>query len=114
MIVLYCKNSLLGNEDFRKRMIERYNLECKEFECSGDIELIQILREFEEHKDLVIVGCLEGNCRYRMGSNYARKRSESAKRMVGEIGLDCSVSFINASRANESKFEKEILKIAKR
>ncbi|MEM2899503.1 MAG: hydrogenase iron-sulfur subunit [Thermoplasmata archaeon] len=114
MIVFYCKNSLLGNEDFRKKMSEKYNLECKEFECSGDVELIEILRKFEKEENLVIVGCLEGNCRYRMGSNWARKRAESAKKIIGEIGLDRSLTFINASRANESKFENEILKIVKR
>jgi|GEM_PF-3153413 len=113
MFVFYCKNSLLGNEEFRKKMVEKYKFECKEVECSGSIELIEILRAFERDKHLVIVGCLEGNCRYRTGSNWARRRSQEAKKIIEELSLDCSVTFLNASRANESKFENEILKIAK-
>ncbi len=111
MIVFYCKNSLLGNDDYRNEMRSKYNFECMELDCSGNIKAVEILRAFEKHERAVVVGCLEGNCRYRTGSKWARKRAEYANKLAREVGLDRSVIFINASRANEAKFEKAIAEI---
>ena len=48
-----------------------------------------ILRAFREGADAVlVVGCLEGNCKYQYGNIEARKRVTLAKSLLQSAGLE--------------------------
>ncbi|MFQ5909532.1 MAG: hydrogenase iron-sulfur subunit [Thermoplasmata archaeon] len=57
--------------------------------CSGKVEIHHILRAIELGADAVaVVGCKDGNCHYRSGSEIARTRVNAARRLLREIGID--------------------------
>lgn len=57
--------------------------------CTGRIETEYFLKAFENGADGVLVaGCLEGGCHFTNGNLYARKRVESMRQMLEEMGLE--------------------------
>ena len=78
--------------------------------CSGRVEVIDLLKAFENGADGVFVlGCFEDKCHHQNGSLYARRRVNYAKSLLKEIGLDEKrLEMINLSPATEQKPE-EIL-----
>ena len=57
--------------------------------CTGRIETEYFLQAFENGADGVLVaGCLEGGCHFTNGNLYARKRVESMRQMLEEMGLE--------------------------
>jgi len=57
--------------------------------CTGKIDVLHILRAFEDGADGVFVaGCLEGNCHFLKGNLWARKRVEYAKQLLKEAGIE--------------------------
>jgi F420-non-reducing hydrogenase iron-sulfur subunit len=57
--------------------------------CTGRIETEYFLKAFENGADGVLVaGCLEGGCHFTNGNLYARKRVESMRQMLSEMGLE--------------------------
>ncbi|HSW01085.1 MAG TPA: hydrogenase iron-sulfur subunit [Sedimentisphaerales bacterium] len=57
--------------------------------CTGRIETEYFLKAFENGTDGVLVaGCLEGGCHFTSGNLYARKRVESMRQMLEEMGLE--------------------------
>jgi len=56
--------------------------------CSGTIDLLHILKAFEEGSDGVFVaGCLEGGCHFIEGNLRAKKRVQRAKSILDSVGL---------------------------
>lgn len=56
--------------------------------CSGTIDVLHILKAFEEGSDGVfIAGCLEGGCHFIEGNLRAQKRVQRAKSILDSVGL---------------------------
>ena len=74
--------------------------------CSGRVDVIHILRAFEEGADGVYVaGCMEGECHFREGNFWARKRVGLAKKLLDEIGIGGErVEMFNLSAAMAGRF----------
>jgi len=57
--------------------------------CTGRLETEYFLKAFENGADGVLVaGCLEGGCHFTNGNLYARKRVDSMRQMLEEMGLE--------------------------
>jgi F420-non-reducing hydrogenase iron-sulfur subunit len=57
--------------------------------CTGRVDIIHILKAFEEGVDGVFLsGCLIGDCHYLNGNVRATKRVERVKQRLVEMGLD--------------------------
>jgi len=64
-------------------------VEIKRYPCSGRIEVVDILRAFEDDAEAVMVaGCEKGSCHNHSGSSRAEKRVEAARKILEEIGLE--------------------------
>jgi F420-non-reducing hydrogenase iron-sulfur subunit len=74
--------------------------------CSGRLDVVEVLRTFEQGADGVLVaGCLEGDCHFQEGNLYARRRVEYIKKLLGEIGLDGRrIQMVNMSSAMGAHF----------
>ena len=63
-------------------------LEIEEVRCSGNIDIEDILLEFENGIDSVmVIACHEGNCLFISGNIRAKKRVENTKRFLDDVGL---------------------------
>lgn len=74
--------------------------------CTGKVNLLHILHAFEKGADGVyIVGCLEGDCRFKTGNLRAKKRVEQAKKLLEFIGIgEERVGMYNLSSGEGPKF----------
>jgi F420-non-reducing hydrogenase iron-sulfur subunit len=77
-----------------------------ELPCTGKIDVLYVLRAFEDGADGVLVaGWLEGDCHYLEGNLNARRRIEYAQKLLEEIGLEGRrVQMINLSSAMGGQF----------
>ena len=84
--------------------------------CTGKLDLIYILKAFEDGADAVFVaGCLEGNCHYMEGNIRAKKRVAYAKRLLAELGIDpMRVEMFNLSSAMGEKFAEIVKEMVQR
>ncbi len=74
--------------------------------CTGKVDLIHILHAFEKGADGVcVVGCLEGDCRFKTGNLRAKKRVEQAQGILDAVGLNGQrVHMYNLSSGEGPKF----------
>ena len=74
--------------------------------CSGRLDVVEVLRTFEQGADGVLVaGCLEGDCHFQEGNLYARRRVEHIKELLDQIGLDGRrIQMLNMSSAMGAHF----------
>lgn len=64
------------------------NVRIIKIPCSGKIDVVHLLRAFEDEADGVYVaGCEEGSCHFLEGNYRAKKRVRYAKKILDEIGL---------------------------
>ena len=64
------------------------NIRIVKLPCTGTVDLLHILKAFEEGSDGVFVaGCLEGGCHFLEGNTRAKKRVQRAKRILESVGL---------------------------
>jgi len=57
--------------------------------CTGKLDVLHILRAFEEGADGVMVaGCEEGSCHYLKGNLIAKSRVNYAKTLLAKIGIE--------------------------
>lgn len=56
--------------------------------CTGRVDVIHILRAFEQGLDgVMVIGCLEGNCHFLTGNLQAKRRVRYAKELLDAIGV---------------------------
>ena len=69
--------------------------------CTGRLETEFLIKALETGADGVLVaGCLEGGCHYTSGNLYAKRRVESMRDMLAEIGLEKErLRMVNVSAA---------------
>lgn len=64
------------------------NIKINVVPCSGKVEIIDLLRTFENGADGVLVlGCLEDKCHHQNGSLTAKRRVGYLKGLLKDIGL---------------------------
>ncbi len=64
------------------------NIKVIKLPCSGTIDVLHILKAFEQGADGVFVaGCLKDGCHFIEGNTRAERRVERAKDILNKIGL---------------------------
>jgi len=65
------------------------NVKIVKVPCTGSIDVLYILKAFEEGADGVFVaGCLEGECHFLTGNIRARKRVAMIKERLAQLGIN--------------------------
>lgn len=60
-----------------------------ELPCSGRIDEVAIIRALRNGAwAVMVVGCLEGNCRYGTGNYQAWRRVDEARSLLQQLGVD--------------------------
>ncbi|NLT37837.1 MAG: hydrogenase iron-sulfur subunit [Methanomassiliicoccus sp.] len=60
-----------------------------EIPCSGRIDEVMMLRALRTGSQIVmVIACLEGNCKNRTGNYHARRRVDEARSLLSQLGLD--------------------------
>ncbi len=82
------------------------NIRIVRLPCTGKVDVILILKAFEEGADGVFVaGCLEGNCHFDKGNLYAKRRVYYAKKLLQEVGIEPErVEMFNLSSSEGPRF----------
>ncbi len=63
-------------------------IEMRKLPCTGKVDIIYLLKAFEEGADGVyVVGCLEGTCHYLEGNIRTKRRVKFTKKILDEIGV---------------------------
>ena len=77
------------------------NINLIKLPCSGTIDVLHILKAFEQGADGVFVaGCLKGTCHFIEGNVRAERRVERVKGILDNIGLGkdrLEIFFMSAS-----------------
>jgi coenzyme F420-reducing hydrogenase delta subunit/formate hydrogenlyase subunit 6/NADH:ubiquinone oxidoreductase subunit I len=98
---VYAAADLAGTSRFRYPE----NVRLIRVPCSGQVDIIHILRAFEDGADGVFVGgCLKDQCHYVDGNYKAEDRVEFLKGILRAIGLEeerLSINFLSAAMARE-------------
>ncbi|MDO8716636.1 MAG: hydrogenase iron-sulfur subunit [Dehalococcoidales bacterium] len=65
------------------------NVRIVKLMCTGRVDIIHLLKAFEDGADTVFVaGCEEGACHFLEGNMKAKQRVAQAKKLLKEIGLE--------------------------
>ncbi|MCD6262517.1 MAG: hydrogenase iron-sulfur subunit [Deltaproteobacteria bacterium] len=65
------------------------NVEVIQVPCTGRIEVLHMLKPFENGADGVyIAGCQEDSCQYISGITKAKKRVQHVKKILSELGIE--------------------------
>ena len=82
------------------------NIKIVRVPCSGKIDVIYLLKAFENGADGVFVaGCEEGNCHFLDGNIRAKKRVNYAKVLLREAGLEKErLEMFNLSASQGQRF----------
>ena len=64
------------------------NLKVVRLPCAGKLDLLYVLRAFEEGADgVMVVACPLGNCHHVQGNRRAKARLERAQNLLEKIGI---------------------------
>ena len=89
-----------------RRMQYPANVRIVRVPCTGKVEVTQILAAFERGIDGVLVaGCLEGGCHFVEGNLRAKRRVQSARQVLDDIGLGSErLRMVNLSASEAPTF----------
>lgn len=108
IVAFCCYYCAYGAADLAGTMRLQYptNVKIIKLLCTGKVDVLHILRAFEDGADGVYVaGCLEGGCHFLEGNLRARKRVEYAKKLLDEIGIGSErLEMYNMSAAMGQRF----------
>ncbi len=108
VIAFCCRHCAYAAADLAgsSRQVYPPSLKIVELPCTGRMDVLGVLRTFEEGVDGVLVaGCLSGKCHYLKGNLHARQRVDYVKHLLAEIGLDSErIQMINISAAMGAEF----------
>ena len=81
-----------------------------ELPCSGRIDEVTILRAMRQGAwDVVVVGCLEGNCKHHSGCYQARRRVEAVRSILGQLNVDPErVRMVNIAPNQQAKLRSTV------
>jgi coenzyme F420-reducing hydrogenase delta subunit len=82
------------------------NIKILKIPCTGKVDVLYLLRAFEDGADGVIVaGCEEGTCHFINGNIKAKKKVNYTKKILDEIGIGGDrLEMFNLSAAMGQKF----------
>ena len=82
------------------------NVRVIQLPCSGRVDILHLLRSFEDGADGVYVaGCLEGECHYLTGNFKARRKVEYVKKTLQALGLEPErIAMYNLSSSEGPRF----------
>jgi len=82
------------------------NVKIIKLPCTGRIDVIHLMRTFEDGADgIYVAGCLEGNCHYMEGNLRAKRRVRYTQQLLDQIGLGgARLEMYNMSSAEGPKF----------
>jgi F420-non-reducing hydrogenase iron-sulfur subunit len=82
------------------------NVKIVRVPCTGKVDLLHILKAFEQGMDGVYVaGCLEGECHFLRGNLRAKKRVGHVKRILAALGINPErLQMYNLSAAMGGRF----------
>lgn len=89
--VFYCRNVPESDENSRIKLEKKYGSSIRFFPvvCSGRMDILHLMKALETFADAAfIITCPEGTCRYFEGNIRAKKRVETARRLIESIGLE--------------------------
>jgi F420-non-reducing hydrogenase iron-sulfur subunit len=108
IVAFCCRYCAYAAADLAGSMRLEYPASIKviELPCSGKLDVLYVLRAFEDGADGVMVaGWLEGDCHYLEGNLNARRRVEYARSLLDQIGLEGRrVQMVNLSSAMGGQF----------
>ena len=90
LALFYCQNVPKSEEAHRQSLEEEFGKSIRLFPipCSGRLDPVHLLKALERIADAAfIITCPEGACRYFEGNHRAKKRVESTKKILSDIGL---------------------------
>ncbi len=60
-----------------------------EVPCSGRIDEVMLMRALRTgSRAVMVIGCLEGNCKNRTGNYHAQRRVDEARSLLAQLGMD--------------------------
>lgn len=108
IIAFSCYYCAYGAADLAGSMRLNYspNIRVVLIPCTGKVDVIYLLKAFEEGADGVYVaGCEEGNCHFVDGNIKAKRRVKYAKKLLDEIGIGGErLEMFNMSTSMADKF----------
>lgn len=92
------------------------NIKILKIPCTGKVDVLYLLKAFEDGADGVIVaGCEEGTCHFINGNIKAKKKVNYTKKILDDIGLGGDrLEMYNLSAAMGQKFADMALEMTKR
>jgi len=113
-----CHNCTSHAEDTLNAIKEKYsiNLSLVKMPCTGKVEILYLLKAFEEGADGVIVaGCPEGECHYLEGNILTKKRVKFTRKILDEIGIGGDrLHMYNINASDAEAFSKVISEMEKK
>jgi len=108
IIVFACNECAYAAADLAGTSHFRYptNIRIIRVPCSGQVDILHILKTFESGADGVLVeGCLKDQCHYVDGNYKAEERMERVKKTLARKGYDPEkLSVLWCSAADGPKF----------
>jgi len=82
------------------------NVRVIQLPCSGRVDILHLLRAFEDGADGVYVaGCMEGDCHFLTGNLKARRKVEYVKKVLEALGIEPErIEMFNMSSAEGPRF----------
>jgi coenzyme F420-reducing hydrogenase delta subunit len=82
------------------------NVQIIRVPCSGKVDIIHILKAFENGADGVYVaGCLSGDCHFKTGNIKAARHVAQAAKLLASVGIESDrVQMVNLSAGMGERF----------
>jgi coenzyme F420-reducing hydrogenase delta subunit len=82
------------------------NVRVIQLPCSGRVDILHLLRAFEDGADGVYVaGCMEGDCHFLTGNYKARRKVNYVKTVLEGLGMEPErIEMYNMSSAEGPRF----------
>jgi coenzyme F420-reducing hydrogenase delta subunit len=82
------------------------NVRVIQLPCSGRVDILHLLRAFEDGADGVYVaGCMEGDCHFLTGNLKARRKVEFVKKILEALEIEPErLEMFNMSSAEGPRF----------
>lgn len=90
------------------RETDSINIRLVKMPCTGKVEILYLLKSFEEGADGVFVaGCPEGECHYLEGNIHTKRRVDFTRKILDEIGIGGNrVHMYNIDPSDSEAFSK--------
>ncbi len=91
IVAFYCSNCASSAAEISNKLglFLPENIKLINVPCTGRIEILHLLKAFENGADMVyVVGCQEDSCQYINGILKLKKRVAHVKNMLEQIGIE--------------------------